>query len=99
MYQDANGILHAILHPCFQCPKPCVCGGHAYSETGADWHYPYINGSAYWENVTLSSGEVLEFHRRERPHLVFAPDGVTPKALTNGVGLDGIGRFGDATWT
>ena len=99
MYKDADGHFHAIFHHCFQCPKPCVCGGHAYSETGADWHYPYINGSAYWENVTLSTGEVLEFHRRERPHLVFAPDGVTPLSLTNGVGLDGIGRFGDATWT
>jgi hypothetical protein len=60
---------------------------------------PYINGSAYWENVTLASGEALEFTKRERPHLVFGPDGITPVALTNGAGIDGIGKFGDATWT
>jgi hypothetical protein len=76
-----------------------VCGGHAYSDDGKNWFYPYISGSAYFENVTLTDGRELQFHRRERPHLVFDKDGVTPLALTNGAGIDGIGKYGDATWT
>lgn len=99
VYTDADGNYHAVFHHCFQCPKACVCGGHAYSADGEHWHYPYINGSAYWENVTFTNGEVVEFKRRERPHLVFAADGVTPVALTNGAGIDGVGMYGDATWT
>ena len=59
----------------------------------------YTNGSAYDHHVTLDNGTQIEFHRRERPHLVFAADGVTPLALTNGAGIDGIGQYGDATWT
>ena len=46
-----------------------------------------------------SSGEVLVFMRRERPHLVFASDGVTQVALTSGAGIDAVGKYGDATWT
>ena len=97
VYLDEDGHYHAVFH--HACPKSCVCGGHAYSLDGREWHYPYINGSAYFENVTLMSGQTLEFRQRERPHLVFAPDGVTPLALTNGAGVDGNGKFGDATWT
>jgi len=81
VYTDAEGYYHAVFHHCYQCPKPCVCGGHAYSLDGKQWHCthtsnpplnrrnisdrllaftdPYINGSAYWENVTLTSGEVI----------------------------------------
>jgi hypothetical protein len=99
VYMDESNHFHAIFHHCFRCPKNCVCGGHAYSIDGITWHYPYVSGSAYYENVTLASGGVLQFHRRERPHLVFAPDGYTPVALTNGAGIDGIGKYGDATWT
>ena len=46
-----------------------------------------------------SNGTTLEFQRRERPHIVFGEDGVTPVALTNGAGIDGVGAYGDATWT
>ena len=101
MYLDADGGFHAIFHHCYHCPRSCVCGGHGYSLDGKQWYYPYINGSAYWENATLakSPGEVVQFYKRERPHLVFAADGVTPVALTNGAGVDGIGEGGDATWT
>lgn len=100
MYLDGSGHFHAVFHHCYQCPKGCVCGGHAYSTDGKQWAYPYISGSAYWENVTFSSGQVAQFHKRERPHLVFGKDGVTPVALTNGAALEGsIGKFGDATWT
>ena len=63
------------------------------------WHYPYVLGSAYWENATLTDGRSVEFTKRERPHLVFAEDGVTPLALTNGAGVDGVGKHGDHTWT
>ena len=53
----------------------------------------YINGSAYDHHVTLDNGTQMEFTKRERPHLVFAPDGMTPLALTNGAGIDGIGQY------
>jgi hypothetical protein len=99
VYIDAQGHFHAVFHHCFQCPKSCVCGGHAFSADGVVWHYPYVNGSAYSAHVALVDGRELEFERRERPHLVFAPDGVTPVALTNGAGIDGTGQNHDATWT
>ena len=99
-YLDADNHFHAVFHHCFQCPKPCVCGGHAYSLDSVTWYYPYINGSAYFEKVNLTDGRALEFHKRERPHLVFAKeDGVTPIALTTGSGIDGIGKYTDHTWT
>lgn len=97
---------HALFHHCYLCPKACVCGGHAYSQDGVEWHYPFITGEAYnqFANVTRASRgsgkvEVVEFTKRERPHLVFGKDGVTPVALTNGAGVDGIGKYGDHTWT
>jgi hypothetical protein len=56
-------------------------------------------GQAYSEKVELTDGRELEFTKRERPHLVFDKDGVTPVALTNGAGIDGIGQYDDAVWT
>jgi hypothetical protein len=38
VYTDADGYYHAVFHHCFQCPKPCVCGGHAYSLDGKQWY-------------------------------------------------------------
>jgi hypothetical protein len=66
---------------------------------GVKWHYPYINGSAYWENATMQDGSTWHFQQRERPHLVLGKDGVTPVALTNGAAVDGSGLYNDHTWT
>ena len=78
-----------------------ICGGHAYSQDGVEWHYPFITGEVYnkFANVTRAGGGTVEFTRRERPHIVVGKDGVTPVALTNGAGVDGIGKYGDHTWT
>jgi hypothetical protein len=39
---------------------------------------------------------MIVFNRRERPHIVLGKDGVTPVALTNGVGIVGNEGRGDA---
>ena len=58
------------------------CGNHAFSLDGATW----VNtGFAYSNNASYSDGSWQAFLRRERPHILFADDGVTPVALSNGV--------------
>jgi len=42
-------------------------------------------GAAYGNNASYSDGTWQAFARRERPHFLFAADGVTPIALSNGV--------------
>ena len=83
----------------YRCKKGCVCGGHAYSVDGVQWFYPLIIGEAYTQFATITNSTVVEFSRRERPHIVLGKDGVTPIALTNGAGMDGVGKYGDHTWT
>ena len=55
------------------------------------------SGLAYTNHVDHTDGTSTTFTRRERPHLVFADDGCTPLALTNGV-VPG-GSTGDASHT
>ena len=86
VYRDRRGVLHAVMHsqeindPVLRLP---FCGGHAYSvDGGASWHY---TGVAYSNVANYSDGSWQAFERRERPHLLFAADGVTIIALSNGV--------------
>ena len=105
VWRAADGSFHALFHHETGCahfgPESALnCGGHAFSVDGIDWHYPYINGSAYGENASLVGGGMVRFAARQRPHVVLGPDGVTPVALTNGAQLVGEGgKAGDATIT
>ena len=85
IYVDRRGVFHAVVHSQEQTPGGAMlefCGGHAYSLDGATWHY---TGFAYGNAANYSDGSWQAFARRERPHLLFAADGVTPIALSNGV--------------
>jgi len=78
-----RGAFHAIMHTMDAGgPGGAYCGGHAFSTNGWQWTY---SGTAYSCAQNYSDGSWQEFARRERPHILFAPDGVTPIALSNGV--------------
>ena len=76
------------------------CGRHLYSETGlaGTWRAAPLplGGCAYarahvtWQNDDDENGSSKSlsqrtFYRRERPHLIFGPDGTTPIALSTSV--------------
>ena len=77
VWRDKRGNLHALFHK-FTDEHP-NCGGHAYSSDGKDW--TLHNTPAYTTTITTADGVGHPFARRERPHLLFGDDGVTPQML------------------
>ena len=62
-------------------------GGHQWShDNGLTWH-SHGTTDAYPCHAEFEDGSDAGFMMRERPHLVFAEDGVTPLALTNGAAV------------
>lgn len=88
VYRDARGGFHALFHhmddaDCADVDELPACGAHAFSADGVAWTY---GGVAFGRTVTFTdTGAAFDFARRERPHMVFAKDGTTPVAVTNGV--------------
>jgi hypothetical protein len=99
LYLDAKGRFHALFHnmqspspPPMKRPRvrptrvgvgaPNISGGHAFSTDGVHWNY---TGVAFNASGTYDDGSTFAFLRRERPHPVFAADGHTLVAVTNGV--------------
>ena len=80
IWVDRRGVFHAVMHS-MDAGQP-FCGGHAFSADGIAWTY---TGYAYSNAANYSDGSWEVFARRERPHLLFAQDGTTPIALSNGV--------------
>ena len=72
-------------------------GGHQWSVNGGrSWHGFGVT-DAYPCHVEYDDGSSAGMMMRERPHLVFAEDGHTPLALTNGAApgpFTGTGRGG-----
>ena len=66
-------------HPNWRRHAHPNCGGHAYSADGKDW--TLHNTPAYTTTITTAAGVGHPFARRERPHLLFGDDGVTPRML------------------
>ena len=90
---ESDGHFHALFHAMDPGDDQTYCGGHAFSEDGLSWTY---SGIAFSNLVNFTDGSSFAFSRRERPHLLFAPD-KTPIALSNGVQYGG--PFGDAVFT
>jgi hypothetical protein len=83
LWVDRRGGLHAIFHDMDVAGQgQPYLGGHAFSADGAQWTY---TGTAYGNSANFTDGTWQTFARRERPHLLFAADGYTPVALSNGV--------------
>ena len=61
-------------------PSPGWAGGHAFSRDGLNWS---AWSRCYNTSIPLTSGRTVEAERRERPKLLFAPDG-RPTHLYNG---------------
>ena len=92
---DKRGRLHAVLHNMEPSTgQVAYCGVHAFSEDGLAWT---SGGWAFGATVAFSDGTNFTFTRRERPHLVFKEDGVTPLALSNGAQFGGV--YGDGVFT
>ena len=69
-------------------------GGFAYTEDESllsPWHFTGPNHSVYGDAIQLSNGTVLHSDR-QRPKLLFGPDGMKPLYLYNG--LDASGQKG-----
>lgn len=88
MWKDQRGHWHILYHKMFDppgpnpIPSPGWTGGHSFSEDGIHWSPIY---RAYNTTVLFEDGRTVEMLRRERPKLIFRPDGVTPTHLSNGV--------------
>jgi len=84
-----DSTIHAILHD-EQGPNRCTAfGRHAFAVDGgtrsSSWHYGDGDGVfAYNGTVQTTSGTVLNYFRRERPHMVVDSKG-WPTHLSNGV--------------
>ena len=64
-----------------------TCTAHAFSADGARWTY---TGTAADATARYLDGTSETYGHCERPHMLFAEDGVTPVALTNGVKIQGL---------
>jgi len=98
MWTDANGIFHILSHngdrgAQYRTNSSGDCGRHYYSKTGlaGSWRVAPLlpredlGGCAYPRvNVPFEDGNNYTFYRRERPHLIFGPDGI-PVALSTAV--------------
>jgi hypothetical protein len=84
VWVDARGGLHAVFHDMSVPGEAGLAhvGGHAFSADGAVWVY---TGTAYGSSANFTDGSWQVFGRRERPHLLFAEDFVTPVALSTSV--------------
>ena len=93
LWVDANGFHHAISHSFDRC------GYHSFSRDGWSWSFAPSPGlkqyCAFSYDVGYANGSTVAFERRERPHIIFADDGVTPIGLTSSVTLPGS----DASFT
>ena len=99
IYEDINGYYHLLFHN--EIPNPdhdqYFAGGHAASYDGYNWvyfGYAYDTNISFIQNENENRMQNFVLHSRERPHLVFDKDGVTPLALTNGV-LVNNNKYGD----
>jgi hypothetical protein len=89
--------LSATLGATLGVGAPNISGGHAFSANGINWTY---TGVAFNASGEYTDGMPFAFSRRERPHPVFAADGVTIVAVTNGVEYqDETTAGGDAVFT
>lgn len=101
MWQDVKGRFHILSHNGDRGGNDC--GRHLFSKTGraGTWVTSPIQpmgGCAYpRENVTFDDGSLRTFYRRERPHLIFGPDGTTPVALSTAVIDDPTGPESSST--
>lgn len=88
IWTDKRGHWHILYHRMFDppgpnpIPSPGWTGGHSFSKDGMHWS-PIFR--AYNTTVLFEDGGSVEMLRRERPKLIFGPDGVTPTHLSNGV--------------
>jgi hypothetical protein len=86
MWVDKRGHWHALVHKMFDPPGAGPCGiwagGHLFSVDGLRWS---TIARAYNTTFVTTDGASTAVQRRERPKLLFADDGVTPKFLYNGV--------------
>eukprot|EP01043_Picozoa_sp_COSAG02_P027849 COSAG02_NODE_1660_length_11449_cov_6.953128_6_plen_303_part_00 len=97
-YLDKEGRFHALFHNMQPGGnRPATNLGHAYSADGLNWTYTGVCGNS---SGTYTDGSSFSFSRRERPHPVFAADGTTIVAVTNGVQYhDSTTQGGDAVFT
>jgi len=83
LWQDANGIIHAILHDEQGDNRCTAIGRHAFSDDGGEnWHYGAED--AYNGTVAWRGGDAVALFRRERPHMIVGKAG-QPLFISNGV--------------
>lgn len=85
VYLDDRGRFHAIFHSGLN-------GIHTFSADGVTWTF----GGVAWNNtVVFEDGGQYAFHRRERPHFVFA-DPSAPRRITALTTAVSYGEDGDS---
>ena len=98
LYLDKQGRFHALFHNMQPGGnRPATNLGHAFSANGTSWQYTGVCGNS---SGRYTDGTAFAFSRRERPHPVFAADGTTLVAVTNGVQYeDSTTKGRDAVFT
>jgi len=77
IFQNRHG-----LHLVFHCYRGNITGCHSFSPDGVHW--TVSNETTYDTTVTYHNGTTHNYQYRERPELLFRPDG-SPYALMTGV--------------
>jgi hypothetical protein len=92
IWKDEGGVYHAIAHafsPFYGVhayATPSDCPQNWTDGTPMNWT---VTGVAYSNVIVFTDGTNVSASRRERPHLIWDADGVSPVALSNGVQLAG----------
>ena len=79
---DKRGHFHFLMH---YIPDGQRVARHAFARS---YEGPWALHEAsipYDTDVALAGGGNIAFHKRERPHFVFGPDGTTPTHMITGV--------------
>ena len=81
--EQDGGAWHILYHAYSEGNSTVGCGGHTYSPDLIHWYDG--KEAAYTLDVLYDDGTVDLVAQRERPQLLFGPDGHTPTYLSNGV--------------
>ena len=86
---DKRGHFHFLMH---YIPDKVKVARHAFARNYTGPWSLHKTSIPYTTLVALDGGGSIEFHKRERPHFVFAADGTTPTHMITGVVTPGPWR-------
>lgn len=96
-WRDVDGSYHGLCNSKSMAIYGNGHGMHTFSQDGVDWKWHDL--PAYTKTVTMTDGTEAKFGRRERPKILFAPDGSPSHLFTSVSGPPGDLAHTDRCYT